>query len=336
MKRILICSGIYPPDMGGPANYAKQLNHELSLLGYETEVATFRFEKKLPTGLRHLWFFFKILPAVYQSDVVILLDTFSVAVPGVTAARLFKKKTILRTGGDFLWEAWVERTKKKVLLGEFYPLPDDMTRKEKVVYDFQKYVMHQTDIIAFSTEFQRDIFIRGYDMDISKTRIVENFFGPKQGGNGPTRKNFVWAGRRIEFKNLDTLKAAFELAKQSNPDVKLDMVEQVSREELIERMKDCYAVIYPSLTEISPNQILEAMMCNKPFIVTRDVGFYHRIKDVGIFVDPRSPHGIAEAVLSLAKDDVYAQKKQAVESFTHVHTYADIAKDFEKIINEMQ
>ena len=48
------------------------------------------------------------------------LDTFSVAFPAVCAARLCGKKMIIRTGGDFLWEFYVERTGDLVLLRDFY------------------------------------------------------------------------------------------------------------------------------------------------------------------------------------------------------------------------
>lgn len=324
-------TGIYPPDVGGPANYAKQLFTELEKRGHTVRVATFRFERKLPSGVRHAWFFFKILPDMLASDVVILLDTFSVAIPGVTAARLLRKKTILRTGGDFLWEGYVERTKKKILLGEFYPLPDDVTDKERMIYKGQRYVTQKTDIVAFSSTLQRDVFIRGYDMDEKKTRIIENFYGEKIGSVPAKRKNFIWAGRPIVFKNLPLLKEAFAIAKQGNPDIELEILETMTRDELLEKMKQCYAVIYPSLTEISPNQILESIMCNKPFIVTRDMGLYERVKDLGIFVDPKSVTGVAEAISSLAQDETYARLKKNLEDFTFTHSYGEIAEEFEAL-----
>ncbi len=46
---------------------------------------------------------------------VVALDTYSVAFPAVLAAMLFRKKLVLRVGGDFLWEQYLERVKKPKL-----------------------------------------------------------------------------------------------------------------------------------------------------------------------------------------------------------------------------
>src|SRR3989344_3417186 len=76
--KILIATGIFPPHIGGPAQYAKNLQIEFEKLGHEVKVATYTVERKLPTGIRHLFFFFKILPKTFWADAVVALVTFSV------------------------------------------------------------------------------------------------------------------------------------------------------------------------------------------------------------------------------------------------------------------
>ena len=337
--RILIATGIYPPDSGGPANYSKQLNDELGKLGHDTSVATYKTEKKLPTGIRHLWFMFKIIPKVARAELVIFLDPFSVGLPGFIIAKLFRKKMIMRTGGDFVWELYVERTGKKVLLSEFYePLPSDLSKKEKFLFWWIRKFLHGLDAIIFSTPFQRDIFIKGYDLDRGKTSIIENYYGPrpKQEYKEPKKKTYLWAGRRIVFKNLPLLKEAFTKAKEKDSSIELVLSEQITRDELLEKMREAYVIIYPSLTEISPNFILESIMLGKPFISTRDVGFYNRIKDVGVFFDPKSVEDLSEKILYLANDDNYQKQIEKMGNFNHVHTYADIAKEFEDVIKTIK
>ena len=39
--KILIATGIYPPDIGGPATYAYNLSRELTRLGHEVNVLTY-------------------------------------------------------------------------------------------------------------------------------------------------------------------------------------------------------------------------------------------------------------------------------------------------------
>src|SRR5690348_11398603 len=118
--RILIATGIYPPEIGGPAEYAKNLKDAWNSQGHQVTVKVFSRFKFLPTGLRHLAYFLYIVPAVIRADFILSLDTFSAGLPAVLAARLFGKQIIVRTGGDFLWEFYVERTGELVLLKDFY------------------------------------------------------------------------------------------------------------------------------------------------------------------------------------------------------------------------
>src|SRR4051812_26577287 len=118
--RILIATGIYPPEIGGPAEYAQELKNAWIARGHSVEVKVFSRFNFLPSGVRHLAYFLTLLPAIFKTDSILALDTFSAALPAVLAAKLARKKIILRTGGDFLWEAYVERTGDLVLLRDFY------------------------------------------------------------------------------------------------------------------------------------------------------------------------------------------------------------------------
>jgi len=118
--RILIATGIYPPDIGGPAQYAKGVEEAWRKEGHKVKVLAFRFERELPTGIRHLYYFLRVLFSLGGVDFVFSPDTFSAALPALCAAKLCGKKVIIRTGGDFLWEQYVERTGDLVLLRNFY------------------------------------------------------------------------------------------------------------------------------------------------------------------------------------------------------------------------
>ena len=127
--KILITTPLYPPDIGGPAQYAFNLEQEFQKLGHKVRVIKFSDVKHWPSGIRHFLYFFKLLPAMFWADWCLILDTFSVGLPAVVAGRLLGKKTIIRTGGDFLWENYVERTGKLVLLRNFYQTEIPVFRK---------------------------------------------------------------------------------------------------------------------------------------------------------------------------------------------------------------
>src|SRR3989338_6966992 len=164
--RIFIATGIYPPKIGGPAQYAQNLKEALEKLGHRVAVKTYGIEDKLPTGVRHLFLFFKIILNVLKSDIVFALDTFSVGLPSVLACKIFNKKGIIRTGGDFLWEQYVERTKRKVLFRDFYQTEkDNFSFKEKIIFKLTKWTLKNTSKIIFSTSCQRDIFVKAYEIE---------------------------------------------------------------------------------------------------------------------------------------------------------------------------
>src|SRR4030042_1912201 len=108
--KILIATGIYPPDVGGPAQYAKNLAEEFGRQGNSVKILSYQTEKKLPPILRHFFYFFKVLFNLPGSGLVVALDTFSVGLPAVAAARIMGKKQIVRVGGAFLWESFTGTT----------------------------------------------------------------------------------------------------------------------------------------------------------------------------------------------------------------------------------
>ncbi len=346
-KHILISTGIYPPRIGGPAQYAKNLKNTLERMNYNVVVRTFSIENYLPSGLRHLFFLIKIIPQVIKSDAVFALDTFSTGLPTVFACKLFGRESIIRTGGDFLWEQYIERTGKKVLLSKFYQTEIlAFSLKDRVIFRLTKWVLKNTSMVIFSTEWQRDIFIKEYGLDKSKTSIVENYYGPKDQsglftGNltgeslETSPKIFVASSRELVLKNTDLLKKIFNKIKKQHNEVVL-FTENLQFTDFMHKIKDSYAVIQISLGDISPNLILDAIRFNKPFICTKEVGIFERIKDAGLFVDPLNEKEIEQAVLSLLNKEEYEKALEKVKNFSFLHTWENIADEFIKVSNSLK
>jgi len=325
--KILIATGIYPPDIGGPAQYAQNTETEFKKMGHEVRLLTFRFERKLPTGVRHLWFFFRVLFSLRGVDMVFVLDTFSAALPAVLASRLFGTKALLRTGGDFLWENYVERTGDMVLFKDFYATRmRKLNLKERMIFRMTRWILHSCDAVIFSTVWQRDIFTPAYKLDSGKNRIVENFYGPKIKSYEPTEKLFIAGTRPLKWKNIARLKEAFAQDTIRRSTLVFDD-RTIPHSRFIERIQHCYAVVLVSLGDISPNTILDAVRADKPFILTRECGLYEKLKDTGLFVDPENVTDIAEKLHTLADPSHYSYWKHKVESFTFTHTWEEICRE---------
>ena len=106
-------------------------------------------------------------------------------------------------------------------------------------------------------------------------------------------------------------------------------------DEFIEIVRVCYAVIVISFSEISPNIILDAIRLNRPFVCTREVGIFERIRDFGIFVDPLNEKEIEEAILNLLTEEGYKKAKEKVKNFSFMHTWKEIAGEFIEVYKKI-
>jgi glycosyltransferase involved in cell wall biosynthesis len=327
MANILICTGIYPPQIGGPAQYAKSVAEEFRAQGHQVKVLTYNLERKLPSLVRHELFFWRTLFSLGGVDFVLVLDTFSVGWPAIAAAKLLGKKTIIRTGGDFLWEAYVERTDDLVLLREFYETRHgDFNWKEKIIFQITKWTLEDASAIIFSTDWHRKIFEKAYDLDPKKNFVVENYYGEKLPQVEKENRAFVAGTRPLKWKNINWLREAFVKAKEEDPTIELDTT-TAPYEKFIEKIRHSYAVILVSLGDISPNMILDAIRANTPFILTKETGLYDRLKDVGLFVDPKDPEDVKEKILYLADRSHYRFEQEKVERFTFTHSWKQICEE---------
>jgi len=335
VKKILIASPLAPDGKRG-TYYSRMLRDELVKLGHH--VVYVKFDLSLPVGIRHVWFFLKLVRHAIGADVIAAFDTFSVALPSVWAGQVTRTKTIIRVGGDYLWETYVNRTNDAVLYKDFYTESKPMfTFKEKVIKRLSGYMYRYVTGVIFSTCWQREIMREAYPIPDSKVYYIDNFIGPREFIDQPSqqRKNYLCIGREHKTKNTERLKEAFALAKEQVPDIELDMFTDISQLEVLERMKNCYAYIGPALSEFSPNLPLEALLYGKPVILTKESGYSDMLKDHVTLFDPLSVSELTQAIVELAGADGYQKALKRARSFTGTQSYEAIAKEFISISNSL-
>ncbi len=325
---ILLATGIYPPALGGPAKYAENLEKEWGNMGHKVCVKTFtKVEHTLPTGFRHLYYFLKIIPSVIWCDFIYALDTFSVGWPATCSARLFGKKIIIRTGGDFLWEGYVERTGDLVLLKDFYTTKQDAwSEKEKFIFKITMWTLHNTDMLIFSTQWQKDIWTEPYELSSVNTALIENYYGEKEKSFEPTQKDFIAGTRPLQWKNIVILKEVFTSTEIIESGATYHK-ENCPHDEFMDKIAHSYASLLVSLGDISPNMILDTIRHNKPFIITKENGLMDRIGDIAITVDPLDAQDIKEKILWLCKKENYDAQVEKIKKFTFTHTWKQIAEE---------
>ena len=339
--KILIASGIYPPDIGGPAQYARNLYETWKKQGHDVKVAAYRWERIAPPGLRHFLYLTKIIRKGWNADLILVLDTWSAAVPTLWACKLMRKKYIIRTGGDFLWETYVERTGDLVRFKDFYPakLPS-LTMKERLVYDLGGRALRNASAIIFSTEWQKKIFEDAYELDKNKNYIVLNHFGEKRDPAVPEERSFVAGSRFVKLKNMDMLESAFEEArlkvKQAGfEDIQMDTGKAVY-DSFVEKIRNAYCVIVPSISEISPNIIADAISVGTPYILTKENGLDDEINKAGVLIDPMDKNDMAEKILWMSDPENRKKCSLRVSSLSIYNSWDMIAKEIQSILEKIQ
>jgi glycosyltransferase involved in cell wall biosynthesis len=334
--RILIATGIYPPAIGGPAQFAFNLKASLEKAGHTVDILTYKtLEHILPFGLRHVLVFVRALFRMPATDLLIALDTVSAGLPATLAARTMGVPAIARIGGDFLWETFVERTHEALVLPSFYEVATTrFSMKERMIFQAQRLFLSLVDIVAFTTAWQQDLWSKAYGVSGKKCRIVENAYSlvldstREVKTSSDEEKTFLWGGRPVVLKNIPLLTEVFKELRHEGYAVRLECVTGVSHKELMESVSACYATILPSYSDVSPNFVSDGLRLGKPYIMTRHTGISDRVKGAGILIDPLDKADIKRAVIALLDTKTYDACTSAIRDLSFVRTYDDIAKDF--------
>jgi glycosyltransferase involved in cell wall biosynthesis len=189
MKSVLIATGIFPPDIGGPASYAAttaKLLHEkgirVGVLSYSSVFNTKEFDAKhpypvirvwggWPIWIKHFIFGIKLLVALRSYDTVFALNVWSAGFPARIASRLLKKKFIVRIAGDYAWEIAVGKGATNLMLNDFQKAP----KKGWVgmLYRLQGVICKGAHMVIVPSEYLGEV-VQGWGIPQDKIKVVYN------------------------------------------------------------------------------------------------------------------------------------------------------------------
>jgi len=116
-NRILILTGVFPPDIGGPATQLDALSCELIKRDYKIRILTFgKSDKKIypysvkrisnywPGPLKSFVFLIHGLLFSLRADILYNYDLYTAGLTGLLIKKIFRKPLITRFVGDSAWE----------------------------------------------------------------------------------------------------------------------------------------------------------------------------------------------------------------------------------------
>lgn len=129
-------------------------------------------------------------------------------------------------------------------------------------------------------------------------------------------REILFVGRNDRVKGIKYLEEAFSLVKKDFPDTKLSLVGEglpegkLSLAEVRDRMKNCYCLVLPSITEGLPRVILEAMALSKSVIASRVGGIPDLVKDgeTGFLFEVGNVKELAEKLRAILNDKALAME----------------------------
>ena len=367
--RILIATGIYPPDVGGPATYSKLLVDELPKHGFDVSVVSFGDFKHLPKVFSHFACFLKIMKCGKHTDIIYAQDPVSVGLPSALAARFLKKRFMLRLGGDYAWEQGVQRY-------GVTDLPISFSRKSsgypiviQILKKIQTWVASKAEKIIVPSEYLKKVILN-WGVDKGKIHVIYSVVrkpGP-QGRKDALRKLLrfegtliVSVGRLVPWKGFTTLIEIIPQLLKKIPSLKLLIIGSGPDEKKIEnligklnlhdhvimagsleqkvllrylRVSDVF-VLNTGYEGLS-HQLLEAMSVGVPIVTTRVGGNPEIIQDgkEGILVKYNNKKELVDAILKVLRGKAFSERlvrnaKDRVRAFNEQNMIKQLKKELQ-------
>ncbi len=337
-RKIMVVSGIYPPDIGGPATYVPQLCAQLHRLGYEVHLISLadnpaKNEPEEPWKRtfisRGLWKPLRILKTVfvlykYSSESTAIFSNGLFEEVGILSVFRRNKKIIAKIVGDPVWERFKNSTESNIDIESFN------REKLKKEYFLQRILLtwslnRFSEISCPSAQLKE--IITGWGVKRNVT-VIKNGIKCHEIERSTPIYDIVTVSRLVKWKNLDKLILAVansdysiaicgagpersnleKLARANNVNVKF--LGQLTGKALSNVINKSRVFALLSSYEGLSFSLLEAMMAGKRILVSNARGNLDVIlnNESGIVVDPKSLNEISTALGVLITDDLASEK----------------------------
>lgn len=247
--KITIATGLYPPEIGGPATYAAMLEAELPDQGFEINTVPFGWVRKYPKVVRHVVFAWKLWSESKGTSAIYALDSISVGVPSLLVARLRRVPFLVRLGGDYAWEQGRMRFGVTATLDAFLENQDNWPLPVKLLAWVQTFVVSRAKRVVVPSNYLKGV-VEKWGVQADKIQVIYSALFPitVDATRDELRKHFeytyptiVSSGRLVPWKGFDVLIDVVSGLRAVFPDITLVIVgdgeERQKLEEKVSQLK---------------------------------------------------------------------------------------------------
>ena len=292
--RILLVSGIYFPDVGGPATFVPKLARHLLKNGHSVRVISLQnFKAVRPYEPWKRTFINRKLPRIIRFPLVICVIMFygfnsniifanGLHEESVLAGKIIRKRVILKIVGDPIWERAKNRNLTNLDIREFNDIkvPKKLRLEKKL---FSWILARAYKVISPSDEL---LFLMKKISPKCKTFFIPNGIKIKTIKNVERKFDVIYVGRLTKWKEVDTLITAVAKINKSllivgdGPEMqelkklasivgcKATFVGEKSSKELTNYYLSARVFCLPSSYEGMSHSLLEAMAHETPVVVS--------------------------------------------------------------------
>lgn len=230
--KILIATGIFPPDIGGPAAMIEELigslvdnKFKLKVITYaetgergklsygDKTIKIYKINRNRNMFIKYFFYLRRLLQLAKWADVIYATDIYSVGYSAYLAKKIMGKKYIIRFAGDSAWETAVSNNWTNDYIVDFQKKVYDekieklKNKRKKILFNADKviavsrFIADLAEIIGVKKDKIRVIYNSADFMDrleVSQDEIDDIKF--KYGNNA---KIVIFSGRLTAWKGVD-------------------------------------------------------------------------------------------------------------------------------------
>ncbi|MFZ2769806.1 MAG: glycosyltransferase family 4 protein [Minisyncoccia bacterium] len=305
--KIVIATPIYPPEIGGPATYTKELcerlhdQHEITVVAYTDVREAFpkttliSISKQRPILTRLIKYFLAVYKASREADLIYVQNAMAAGLPVALASMIRNKPFVLKFVGDEAWERATQHRLTEKKLEDFLSAPEGGS-KIKFMMMIQGFVLRRASVVTTPSAYLLEELKKTYG--VKNERAIVNYNAAEETEVLPfeaikIKHQIATTARLVAWKGIDGMIRALKIVKEKFPDAKLvvagdgpelenlkklkselgldDAVEllgKVSRAETWQLRKRSEIYVLNSTYEGLPHTVLTSFAANIPTIAT--------------------------------------------------------------------